>query len=1010
LRIGTNVFSSSGSYSVVLPGTNNCDSTIFINLLILQELTADATLTTLASGYLTADGEATVAIDGGSGNFDALWSDGQTGLTATGLEGGVNYCVTVTDAIGCTAEDCVLIFFPSNILSVIDEEILTCIGDTDGELSISISNGAWPYNYDWENADGSLSGSGTVDTEGGTSTITGLPAGTYSFTITDNFGIASAVGEVLDPAPIVTNLDTTLCFGQSLQVGSTVYDATGLIDEILVSAEGCDSTVIGNLFIENQIQTTVTEILCSGQSLSVGGSTYSDSGPISETLTAANGCDSLVIGTLTILDPIITVLDTMVCDGGTVISGGSIYSLSGNYADLLTASNGCDSTIYTNLTVLDEVILTLSVATEATALFSPDGTGMVQAMGGTGNYAYQWSNGATTQQSGNMQGGSTYCVTVTDDLGCSAEECMLMTFPSNILSDFANTVTLDCIGDTDGSFSFSAYNGQAPYGYSWSSADNSLSGIGLIADEGGTATINNLPAGNYNVTIADNWGVLVLSMEVLDPIPIEVAIVDQIDVSCFGECDGQFRVMITGGTGPYTVDGTQTNGEYTFEELCGNVSKEMPIIDANGCVVYTMVSVSTPDELMATVVEEQAVQCFGLSNGVASVSINGQAQTYLWDNGETDATAINLSAGTHSVTVTDLQGCTAETTVFINQPSDPLEVDVQIDQSISCPGDADGAIQAIPSLGGSFTYVWSNGEDTETQSDLSAGTYIVTIEDANGCQAIDSVSLDTPAPISAAIETIDISCKEGQTSGTIIINEVEGGTAPYVFGLSEDGLSEQSLFTNLQAGSYNIVIEDLKGCQENYSTSINAPDFLLVELGDDQTIDLGDEINLIAQSNSPNVVFSWSSPDSLDCLNCPINTVAPTNGTIYTVEVIDTVSECTATDQIQIQVVKKRKVYIPNVFTPNADGDNDVFTIQAGDDVARVERFQVFSRWGELMHSMERFDPNDDAFGWDGFFNGKLMESGVYVYFAELSFVDGEVIMYKGDVCILESNHKPYID
>ncbi|MEM9821851.1 MAG: hypothetical protein AAF985_12300, partial [Bacteroidota bacterium] len=354
ITVGTSNYVSSGTHIDILTAADGCDSTVFTNLVVAEELMAEASQTVEATAYQSQDGAATVNLTGGLSGYTFLWSDGQVSQTAMGLTGGETYCVTVTDDIGCVAEDCVLILFPSNILTDIQNDLLNCPGDTDGELSLSISNGVVPYDYTWANTGNTLNGSGTISVEGGTATINGLTAGTYSFTITDAFGIKVVDGEVLDPPEIMTTIDTILCFGESLLVGSEWYNTSGLINEVLTSATGCDSTVNGVVNILGQNEIMLDEVLCFGESLTVGTATYTSSGPIAEVLIGANGCDSLVNGNLTVLPQILTNLDTTICFGESLTVGNQTFSATTAFNEVVPAFNGCDSTIQGSVIVLPE--------------------------------------------------------------------------------------------------------------------------------------------------------------------------------------------------------------------------------------------------------------------------------------------------------------------------------------------------------------------------------------------------------------------------------------------------------------------------------------------------------------------------------------------------------------------------------------------------------------------------------------------------------------------------------
>lgn len=182
---------------------------------------------------------------------------------------------------------------------------------------------------------------------------------------------------------------------------------------------------------------------------------------------------------------------------------------------------------------------------------------------------------------------------------------------------------------------------------------------------------------------------------------------------------------------------------------------------------------------------------------------------------------------------------------------------------------------------------------------------------------------------------------------------------------------------------------------------VNQPEELIVNLSTaEEEIKLGDSVQLFAQTTYPVEFFNWFSPVDISCENCPDPFVRPFESSAFAVTVIDS-NGCRATDRLTIFVNRKRDVYIPNVFSPNNDGQNDIFLIFAGDEAIRIKSFYVFNRWGEPMFELFGFQPNDPTYGWDGTHRGELMNGGVYVYMAEIEFVDGVTELFKGDVLLM---------
>ncbi len=1001
--VGNSIYASTGTYVDVLSSVDGCDSTVTTNLTVLEGVEAVAFQLQAASSQLASDGSATVTVTSGTGPFSYLWSNNATTQTIDNLSPGL-YCVTVTAANGCEDVTCISVLYPGAIAVDVTNGSATCNGGVDGSLTLNVSAGMPSYAYSWGVNFGPPLGNGVINVDGGSATINNLaPASNYTITVTDASGfIVVTFGEVINPAPLVTVLDTTLCFGETLVVGATTYTSSGPINENILSSAGCDSLVTGMVTVLEQINTVLDETLCFGENLTVGSTVYTASGPINETLTAANGCDSLVSGMLVVLDEIAMTIDTTLCFGESIEVAGNVYASTGNFTDILPAANGCDSIISTTLVVLNELTVDAQLASEASGYNQSDGVGLAVAGGGDGNYTYLWSNTASTAQATGLTGGLNYCVTVTDGTGCTAEDCLTVFFPVNIQSLFLND-TLDCVGNVDGQLIFSAFNGQAPYDYSWQNATNTLNGNGVIANEGGQALLGGLPAGNYTVTITDPWGDGVFSLSVVDPEPIVISMDNFLNASCFGECDGALSVSVIGGNPPYTFNwsGTTQNSAIV-NDLCAG-DHFVTVTDANGCSEIWAGNLIEPYEFIVEANVVDNVSCNGGDNGMAVVTTNGFPIAYDWSDSPSEGdVATDLTAGIYTVTVTNTNNCTAVASVEILEPLQSINVDIEIAQEILCSGEDSGALFAQVSGGvGNYNYQWDHGATEAATAELPAGLYNLTVLDENNCEGEASIVLQEPTPVAASFTAVDINCFEGEQSGRILVDTITGGTSDYL--LSLDGITYFTTeeFTNLSAGAYNVYVEDANGCVSDFPVEVYSPDAIFVNLGPDETIILGDSIRLNAETTSDDPTFVWQSSEALGCADCPSIWARPAEVALYQVTVIDTLTGCTATDEVTIFVEKNRDVYIPNAFTPNFDGENDVFRIYGGPAVARVQNFQVFDRWGALVYRADEILPGEDT-GWDGTFKGKVMDSGVYIYFADIQFLDGEEIRFKGDVTLME--------
>ena len=167
---------------------------------------------------------------------------------------------------------------------------------------------------------------------------------------------------------------------------------------------------------------------------------------------------------------------------------------------------------------------------------------------------------------------------------------------------------------------------------------------------------------------------------------------------------------------------------------------------------------------------------------------------------------------------------------------------------------------------------------------------------------------------------------------------------------------------------------------------------------------LGDSVQLVSNVNVDPLTlqYIWTPQKKLTCESgtCEAPTVSPLEATRYTVLVTD-VNGCTAQASTLVEVQKSRNIFIPNIFTPNNDTHNDKWMVFGGTGVVKIKSLNIFDRWGEQVFGLTNFQPNDPAYGWDGFLNGEPMRPGVFIYTLEVEFIDGLTIPYKGDFTLV---------
>jgi gliding motility-associated-like protein len=242
--------------------------------------------------------------------------------------------------------------------------------------------------------------------------------------------------------------------------------------------------------------------------------------------------------------------------------------------------------------------------------------------------------------------------------------------------------------------------------------------------------------------------------------------------------------------------------------------------------------------------------------------------------------------------------------------------------------------------------------------------------------------------------------------GSIMVQGVTGGTPPYVYSSNNGAhFSTTTFFPNLVPGNYSIVVQDANGCETTIQQLVEQPDLFEIAVEPQVTLKLGESYQITTQVTLPEseiASVTWSPSTGLSCVDCLDPVVTPVTSMVYKVKVV-TKDGCEDTGLILFKVDKRGGVYIPNAFSPNNDGINDVFMIYADpESVLKVRTLLVFSRWGETVYQYYNFDPNNPAYGWDGSHREQLMNPAVFAWFAEIEFVDGRVELFEGDVTLMK--------
>jgi len=349
----------------------------------------------------------------------------------------------------------------------------------------------------------------------------------------------------------------------------------------------------------------------------------------------------------------------------------------------------------------------------------------------------------------------------------------------------------------------------------------------------------------------------------------------------------------------------------------------------------------------------------------------------------------------------------------VDFPSVNLSADAELD----CSTDLVNLSGAGSSEGPEFEYSWSVVPNTganivgatdelNAQAD-QAGLYVLEIINTdNQCLSMDTIEVVeiTDVVTGAIIETAGINCF-GDTDGIIEVMEPVGGTAPYTY--SFDGgqnFGTNPVATGLNPGSYNVAIQDDRGCLYVTTIVLIEPELLQVDLGPTVVVELGESTTLRAEVNvDEDAIVQWEWNPPVDP-TCQEQMFTPERETFVQVTVTDT-SGCVATAGVNVLVRVTREVYLPNAFSPNQDGINDFFGVYS--DPLRINsivEFKIFNRWGEKVFERENL-PNplelDNSNAWDGTFNGEDMNPDIFVYYITIEFADGVEETFQGDFMLI---------
>ncbi len=500
-----------------------------------------------------------------------------------------------------------------------------------------------------------------------------------------------------------------------------------------------------------------------------------------------------------------------------------------------TNVSGCVANGYVTVTVNPLPVISVTPPVPSIC----NGSSILLTAGGANTYTWSPATNLSATTGTSVTASPTslsfYTITGTDINGCVDS----YTFTVIVTSAVAASVNISdplCNGSSDGIAFAAVTSGSAPFTFLWSDGQTTNPATGL-------------PDGNISVTVTDFVSCIgTASGTLTEPSSVTSTVTAFVfpggdNVSCNGSSDGSADLTVSGGTAPYTF--LWSNGQ-TNEDLnnapAGNYT--VTITDAHNCVSTNTVTLTEPSVLSITlssptVVGGFNISCAGYNDGVVnSSSTNGVAPfAYLWSNGSTTQNITNGTAGNVSLTITDVNGCTATDMIVLTEPagmsSSVAALSYNGGYNVTCNGASDGSIDlTVLNASGASTYAWTNGATTEDISNLAAGNYSVLVTDANGCTSTSASTLTQPAVLSGNLNismyngNVNISCN-GFTDGAITL-VLSGGSLPYSYNWSS-GQTTQSI-NNIAAGNYSVAIVDANGCALNLNATLTEPNQLTTSL------------------------------------------------------------------------------------------------------------------------------------------------------------------------------------
>lgn len=806
-------FSAAGSYNFIWTNGSGCTDTAAVTVTAIPDAGPAQTVNCIN----VPGGTATMAAVG-----SGIWAPSVTNPGTAAIADSANATTTISSFSAAG----IYYFVWTNAAGCPDSTTVTVITNPDAGPDQTVSCAVLPGGT----ATMAATGTGTwtaMGTNPGTATITAATspttaiitfstAGTYSFIWTNAAGCSDTANVIVTAKPDA-GPDQNIC-----QYTNATMAATGAGTWTALSS----NPSLAVITTPSSPTTTITALNAPG--------------PYGFVWANASGCTDTV-AILVSPQPQITVANTAVCAGNSTTlipiagpAGGSYLWSTGQTTNTILVSPAATTpyavtytlgicSANTTATVTVNPLPVATVGTIVSVCTANNGKAIALVSAGTPGFSYSWSNpgGANDTLSGLTPG--SYSVTVTDINSCTATASgtVGLETPAVIVNEISQH-DLSCFNNSTGDIYISTTDtaGQAAsytMSYVWSTTPPVV-----------TENLTGVQAGSYTVTVTDQFGCTgTASYTLTQPAALTLTPADT-NPQCFGYANGTAAVTPAGGSGSYHYSWNTTPVQSTSEATgLTSGSYTVSVTDDSLCLATYTFTLTDPAAITFSDSIIVDPSCFGESNGSAQVKPQNGIGNYTYSWSTTPAQMVNpataLSAGKYSVTVSDANGCTASTTVNLQQPA-PVALTVT-PTAVTCFGFNNGSALAVATGGTpAFSYVWNNQDSTASATNLVAATYTVTATDSKGCTISGSATVTEPSPVTDSLSAVRTNCPNSSDGSITAMASGGSGTFSYTLETTTGSILQagntSGSFTGLGYGTYLIVAADQNSCPVSDTISV----------------------------------------------------------------------------------------------------------------------------------------------------------------------------------------------